>query len=296
MSSQQIQALESKKIPKLLFSYALPAVVGTVLNSIYNIVDRIFIGHGVSEYALSGLAITFPILIFMQAFGMLVGAGASVRVSIQLGQKNIRGAEHTLANAIFLTLFTQFITIVPCFLFMEPLLRLFGASDRTLPYAMEYLQIVIPANIFSTLSFGYNSVMRASGYPRKAMTTMIIGALTNVVLDYVFIYPLDMGIRGAAIATAISMMVCSFYVLAHFFRRDSIVRFRRSAFKLSLPAIGGITAIGVAPFAMQLTGSLVNVIMNRSFVAYGDTPETTDLAIGAFGIINSYAMLFFMII
>ena len=143
MSSQQIQALESKKIPKLLFSYALPAVVGTVLNSIYNIVDRIFIGHGVSEYALSGLAITFPILIFLQAFGMLVGAGASVRVSIQLGQKNIRGAEHTLANAIFLTLFTQFITIVPCFLFMEPLLRLFGASDRTLPYAMEYLQIVI---------------------------------------------------------------------------------------------------------------------------------------------------------
>ncbi|WP_373763226.1 MATE family efflux transporter [Porphyromonas loveana] len=296
MSSQQIQALESKKIPKLLFSYALPAVVGTVLNSIYNIVDRIFIGQGVSEYALSGLAITFPILIFLQAFGMLVGAGASVRVSIQLGQKNIRGAEHTLANAVFLTLFTQFITIVPCFLFMEPLLRLFGASDRTLPYAIEYLQIVIPANIFSTLSFGYNSVMRASGYPRKAMTTMIIGALTNVVLDYVFIYPLDMGIRGAAIATAISMMVCSSYVLAHFFRRDSVVRFRRSAFKLSLPAIGGITAIGVAPFAMQLTGSLVNVIMNRSFVAYGDTPETTDLAIGAFGIINSYAMLFFMII
>lgn len=296
MSSQQIQALESEKIPKLLFHYALPAVVGTAVNSLYNIVDRIFIGNGVSEYALSGLAITFPILIFLMAFGMLVGAGASVRVSILLGRKDIKEAEHTLANAIFLTFFTQALTIIPCYIFMEPLLRLFGASERTLPYAMEYLQYVVPANIFSALSFGYNAIMRASGYPRKAMITMIIGAMTNVVLDYIFIYPLGMGISGAAIATVVSMIVCSVYVLSHFFRKDSIVRFHRSAFRLSLPVIGGITAIGVAPFAMHLTGSLVNIIMNRSFVSYGETADATDLAIGAFGIINGYAMLFFMII
>lgn len=296
MTDRRTQELEHEKIPKLLFHYALPAVVGTVVTSLYNIVDRIFIGQGVSEYALSGLAITFPILIFLQAFGMLVGAGASVRVSILLGRKDIPAAEKTLTNAIFLTFITQFLTITPCFIFMEPLLRLFGASDRTLPYALEYLQIVIPTNIFATLSFGYNSVMRASGYPRKAMVTMIIGAFTNVFLDYIFIYPLDMGIRGAALATAIAMLVCSIYVLSHFFQKSSIIRFRRSALSLSWPIITGITTIGVAPFAMQLTGSLVNIIMNRSFVAYGSTPAITDLAIGAFGIINSFVMLFFMII
>ena len=294
--AKQIQALEQERIPRLLFHYAVPAVVGTVVNSLYNIVDRVFIGQGVSEYALSGLAITFPILIFLQAFGMLVGAGASVRVSILLGQRDTRRAEQTLANAVYLTLITQVLTIIPCYIYMEPLLRLFGASDRTLPYAVEYLRIVIPANFFAAFSFGYNAIMRASGYPRKAMTTMILSALINVVLDYVFIYPLGMGIRGAAIATAIAMVICAVYVLSHFFLPSSVVRFRRAAFTPSWAIVRAITAIGVAPFAMQLTGSVVNVIMNRSFVAYGTTAEESDLAIGAFGIINSYAMLIFMLI
>ncbi|PNE29616.1 MATE family efflux transporter [Tannerella sp. oral taxon 808] len=294
--AKQIEALAQERIPRLLFNYAVPAVVGTVVNSLYNIVDRIFIGQGVSEYALSGLAITFPILIFLQAFGMLVGAGASVQVSILLGRRDVHGAEQTLANAIYITLVTQVLTIIPCYIYMEPLLRLFGASDRTLPYAVEYLRIVIPANIFATFSFGYNAIMRASGYPRKAMTTMILSALINVVLDYVFIYPLQMGIRGAAVATAIAMIICAVYVLSHFFLRGSVVRFRRSAFAPSWTAMRAITAIGIAPFAMQLTGSAVNIIMNRSFVAYGTTPEESDLAIGAFGIINSYAMLIFMLI
>ena len=210
--AKQIQALEQERIPRLLFNYAVPAVVGTVVNSLYNIVDRIFIGQGVSEYALSGLAITFPILLFLQAFGMLVGAGASVRVSILLGQRNTPRAEQTLANAVYLTLVTQILTIIPCYIYMEPLLRLFGASDRTLPYAVEYLRIVIPANFFAAFSFGYNAIMRASGYPRKAMTTMLLSALINVVLDYIFIYPLGMGIRGAAIATDIANVICAVYV------------------------------------------------------------------------------------
>lgn len=294
--AKQIQALEQERIPRLLFNYAVPAVVGTVVNSLYNIVDRIFIGQGVSEYALSGLAITFPILLFLQAFGMLVGAGASVRVSILLGQRNTPRAEQTLANAVYLTLVTQILTIIPCYIYMEPLLRLFGASDRTLPYAVEYLRIVIPANFFAAFSFGYNAIMRASGYPRKAMTTMLLSALINVVLDYVFIYPLGMGIRGAAIATAIAMVICAVYVLAHFFLPGSVVRFRRAAFRPSWAIVRAITAIGIAPFAMQLTGSAVNVLMNRSFVAYGTTPEESDLAIGAFGIISSYAMLIVMLI
>ncbi|ETK01997.1 multidrug transporter MatE [Tannerella sp. oral taxon BU063 isolate Cell 2] len=294
--AKQIQALEQERIPRLLFNYAVPAVVGTVVNSLYNIVDRIFIGQGVSEYALSGLAITFPILLFLQAFGMLVGAGASVRVSILLGQRNTPRAEQTLANAVYLTLVTQILTIIPCYIYMEPLLRLFGASDRTLPYAVEYLRIVIPANFFAAFSFGYNAIMRASGYPRKAMTTMLLSALINVVLDYIFIYPLGMGIRGAAIATAIAMVICAVYVLAHFFLPGSVVRFRRAAFRPSWAIVRAITAIGIAPFAMQLTGSAVNVLMNRSFVAYGTTPEESDLAIGAFGIISSYAMLIVMLI
>ncbi len=292
--AKQIQALEREKIPKLLFHYALPAVVGTMVNSLYNIIDRIFIGHGVSEFALAGLAITFPILIFMQAFGMLVGAGASVRISIVLGQRNYKGAERVLGNAAILTLITQVLVLVPCFIYMEPLLKLFGASERTLPYAIEYLQVVIPANILATMSFGYNAIMRSSGYPRKAMTTMIIGATLNIILDWLFIYPLQMGIRGAAIATAIAMTVSSAYVMAHFFDRNSIVRFRRHAFKPSFKIMLSIFTIGVSPFSMQLAGTMVMILMNRSFVRYGGGGELSDLAIGTFGIINSYAMLLVM--
>ncbi len=227
----------------------------------------------------------------MQAFGMLIGSGASARVSIYLGKHNRDGADAILGNAIILTLITQLLCIVPVMIWMKPLLIAFGASERTLPYAVEYLTIVVPGNILTTLSFGYNAIMRASGYPKKAMWTMIIGALTNIILDALFIFGFGWGIRGAAWATFIAMLVSAVWVMHHFFSKNSLVRFRRLAMKLSWKESLEILSIGISPFLMQLLSSVVNVVINRSFVGYASTSQDADIAIAAYGILNSFAMI-----
>ena len=196
MNNEIIQKLEHERIAPLLFHYAIPAIIGTMVNALYNIVDRIFIGQGVGPMAISGLTLTFPILLFLQAFGMLVGAGAATRISIHLGRKAHETAEHVLGNALTLTLIVNLATIIPCMVFMEELLMRFGGSEQTLPYAMDYLYIVIPGNFFANLAFNFNAVMRASGYPKKAMVTMMLGAILNVILDAVFIFGFNMGIRS----------------------------------------------------------------------------------------------------
>lgn len=295
-NQQRTDDLRNKPIPKLLMTYALPAVIGTVVNALYNIADRIFIGQGVDDMAIAGLTLTFPIMIFLQAFGMLVGAGASVRVSIALGQSDHNRAERILANAILLTFIISLATIIPCYIFLEPLLHLFGASVRTMPYAVEYLKIIVPGNIFATLSFSYNAVMRSLGYPKKAMFLMILGAVLNVAMDAVFIYVFDWGIQGAAWATVISMFVTMIFVMAHFADKKTLVRFKLSAMRPSKSVILSILGIGVAPFAMQLIGSGIQIIVNRSFVAYGATGHESDVAIGVYGVINSYAMLVIMFV
>lgn len=288
---ERIYKLEHEPIGSLLMHYAVPAVVGTMVTALYNIVDRIFIGQGVGEYAIAGLTLTFPILIFLQAFGMLVGAGASARVSILLGQKDVEGAERVLGSAIILTIITQIAVLIPAFVWMRPLLEAFGGSERTIPYAIDYLSITIPANILSTLCFSYNAVMRASGYPRKAMYTMIIGAALNTVLDALFIYGFGWGIQGAAWATAIAMFISAAFVLSHFFSADSVIQFRRRHLVFSWPTIGSIVSIGLSPFAVQLLGSLVSMLFNKSFIAVSNSPEQADIAIGSYGIIMSVAML-----
>lgn len=288
---ERIYKLEHEPIGSLLMHYAVPAVVGTMVTALYNIVDRIFIGQGVGEYAIAGLTLTFPILIFLQAFGMLVGAGASARVSILLGQKDVEGAERVLGSAIILTIITQIAVLIPAFVWMRPLLEAFGGSERTIPYAIDYLSITIPANILSTLCFSYNAVMRASGYPRKAMYTMIIGAALNTVLDALFIYGFGWGIQGAAWATAIAMFISAAFVLSHFFSADSVIQFRRRHLVFSWPTIASIVSIGLSPFAVQLLGSLVSMLFNKSFIAVSDSPEQADIAIGSYGIIMSVAML-----
>ncbi len=293
---ERAHRLEHEKIGSLLVHYAVPAVIGTLVNALYNIVDRMFIGQGAGEYAIAGLTICFPILIFLQAFGMLIGAGASARVSIYLGRHERGKADAILGNAIILTTITQILCIVPTLIWMKPLLMAFGASERTLPYAMEYLQIVVPANALMTLSFGYNAIMRASGYPRKAMWTMIIGAVVNTILDAIFIFGFGWGIRGAAWATVIGTAVSATWVMSHFFDRKSLVRFHRSAMKLSWSESLDILSIGVAPFLMQLLSSGVNAVINRSFVGYAATPEEADIAIASFGIMNSFAVVGVMFI
>lgn len=291
MKNEIIWRLEREKVSALLLHYAIPAVIGTMVNALYNIVDRIFIGQGVGPFAMAGLTLTFPILLFLQAFGMLVGAGAATRVSIYLGRKEHEMAEKVLGNAFTLTFFFSAITIIPSMIFLKDLLVWFGGSEQTIPYAEEYLYIAIPGNLLASLSFGFNAVMRASGYPKKAMFTMMIGAVLNVILDPVFIFWFDMGIQGAAIATVISMAVSAAYVMCHFVNKESIVRFHRKCFKPEGVVIASILTIGVSPFAMQLAGSLVTVVMNHALKEYGG-----DLAIGASGIVTSVAMLLVMLI
>ncbi|WP_211831967.1 MATE family efflux transporter [Porphyromonas levii] len=278
-------------IGHLLRNYALPSIVGSMVNSLYNVVDRIFIGQGVGGMAISGLALTFPILIFLQAFGVLVGVGASSRISILLGQKKNEEAEYLLGNAFLLSLIFSLSTISLTYIFMEPLLYTFGASEGTIPYAKAYLEIVIPGNIFANLTFSYNSVMRSTGYPLKAMITMIIGAVLNVLFDSLFIYGLGWGIRGAAWATVISMFVGMLFVMQHFTDKRNLLLIKPKYFKFKLGYIGSILSIGVAPFVMHLASSMVQVMKNTSLVKYGG-----DYAVGAYGISNSIATLIFMLI
>lgn len=291
MTDEITWRLENEKISRLLIHYAIPAVIGTMVNALYNIVDRIFIGQGVGPLAISGLTLTFPILLFLQAFGMLVGAGAATRVSIHLGRKAKGLAENVLGNAFTLTFIFSALTIIPSMLFMRDLLTWFGGSEQTIPYAEDYLYIAIPGNLLASLSFGFNAIMRASGYPRKAMITMMIGAVANLVLDPIFIFGLDMGIQGAAIATVISMALSAAFVMWHFVQKESLIRFHIGCFRLKPSIVWNILTIGISPFAMQLAGSMVNVVMNNSLKKYGG-----DLAIGASGIMTSVAMLLVMLI
>lgn len=291
MANEITWRLEHEKVGRLLLQYAIPAVVGMMVNALYNIVDRIFIGQGVGALAIAGLTLTFPILLFLQAFGMLIGAGAATRVSIHLGRRANEMAEKVLGNAFTLTFILTVLTVVPCMIWMDDLLLAFGGSEQTIPYAKDYLLIVVPGTILTSLSFGFNAVMRASGYPKKAMFTMLIGAVVNVILDPIFIFWLDMGIKGAAIATIISMLISTLFVMNHFIQKDSIVRFRKGIFKLEGHVVWNIITIGVSPFAMQLAGSLVVVIQNYALKSHGG-----DLALGANGIITSVGMLLVMLI
>ena len=293
--TERTDRLAHERIPKLLWHYGVPAVVGTMVNALYSVVDRIFIGQGVSEFAITGLALTFPILIFIQAFGMLIGVGASARVSILLGEDKHDAAERILSNALLLTLVTQVLTLVPVMIWLDEILRALGANDRTLPFAYDYLKIMIPGNIFSTLCFSFNAIMRASGYPYKAMITMLIGAGLNTVLDALFIYGFGWGIEGAAWATVIAMAVSAAFVMQHFLDSKSEVQFRRRNMRLSSEQILAILSIGMSPFFLQLLGSGITFLINDTLARYSENTLMADRAIGAYGIINSAALVGFML-
>lgn len=277
-------------IPQLLKFYATPSLVGSIVNSLYNVVDRIFIGQGVNSLAISGLAVTFPVLIFLQAFGVLIGVGTSARISILLGQGRREEAENLLGNSFILSIITSLLAITLMMIFLDDLLYSFGASAATIPYARDYLSIVIPGNIFANLTYNNNAVMRSTGYPRKAMNTMIIGAALNTILDPLFLFGFGWGIKGVAWATVISLFVGMLYVMNHFVDKRHLLNIRPKYFRLKWKYVVSIISIGVAPFAMQLTSSLVNVIKNNSLLTYGG-----DYAVGAYGIVNSLATIVLMI-
>ncbi|MDP4239936.1 MAG: MATE family efflux transporter [Bacteroidota bacterium] len=283
--------LGTERIGKLIWDYSLPAIVGTVVMSLYNIIDRIFIGQGVGPLAISGLALTFPFMILLMAFGMLIGAGSAARISITLGEGNRDKAEKILANAFTLTIIISGTAVILSYIFMSDVLRLFGGTEKTIHYAEDFMRVIIPGGVFSALSFGFNNIMRASGYPRKAMYVMIICAILNTILDPIFIFWFHWGIQGTAFATDISYIVGTIWVLSHFTKKNSNLRFYRKYFRLEKDIVLSIISIGMSPFSMQLATSLVIVVINSTLIHYGG-----DLAIGAFGIINSVNTLVIMFI
>lgn len=286
-----ITELATGKVGRLLWKYSLPSVVGMTVASLYNVIDRIFIGQNVGHEAIAGLAITFPVMNLSTALGVLIGAGSSARVSMLLGAGRRDEAERTLGSALLLTAIIGTI-YVSCFgIWLEDILRAFGASDVTLPYAYAFMSVLLPGLLIMNFTFSFNNIQRASGYPQRAMMTMVYSALINVFLAWLFIFPLDLGIAGAAWATVLATTCAFVFVFRHFFRKSSTVHFRRGIYTLRWKTVWPILAIGSAPFAVNVAGCLVNVIINRSLLLYGG-----DDAVGAAGIFTTVTQLVVMVV
>ncbi|WP_373899080.1 MATE family efflux transporter [Haloimpatiens sp. FM7315] len=285
--------LGTESVGHLLLKFSVPAIIGMIVNALYSIVDRGYIGHmdKVGTDALSGLTSTMPISIGILAFGMLVGIGTSALISIKLGENKKDEAEKILGNAVVLSVLISGIFGITCLLFLDKLLILLGASKETLFYAKSYITIILIGAPLQNIGFGINNSIRAEGNPKMAMLTMLFGAIINIVLDPIFIFVLKMGIEGAAIATVISETFNTIWVLYYFLgkRSSSVLKIKKKNLKLDLEVIKKIFAIGMSPFAMQLASSLVVTMYNRGLYTYGGS-----LAVAAMGIINSIAMLIFM--
>lgn len=286
-----IRELETKPIGALLLQYALPAVITQVVASIYNIVDRVFLGQYVGALAIAGLAITLPIMNIIHALGSLVGVGASSRMSIVLGRKDVRWAEKILGNSMLLTFFFGFLFVTGGYLFMDRILQMFGASLDTIGFAREYMQIVLPGMFFTTMTFNLTGLIRASGYPTKSMWIMAGGAVLNIFLDALFISAFGWGIEGAAWATTLSMATTAVVAVLHFLNPKSFIRFKRHAWTPKLYIFRNVLLIGLSPFLMNFAASFVVALLNRQLIRYGG-----DLAVGAYGIVNTYAMFLVMFI
>lgn len=283
--------LGEEKISKLLMEFSIPAIIGMVVNTLYNIVDRMYIGNikDIGGLALTGVGITMPIMTIIMAFGMLIGIGTSARISLKLGEHKREEAEKHLGNAFTLIIIASVLITIIGLVFMHKILGLFGASADTEVYAREYMQIIFFGTIFNMLSFGLNHSIRSDGSPKVAMLSMLIGAGTNIILDPIFIFVFGMGVRGAAIATVISQIVSTIWILYYFTKGKSNLKIKREYLSLDKAIVLSIFSIGVSPFSMQIAQSVVQVLANNALKTYGG-----DLAIGAMTIINSVAMIFMM--
>jgi len=281
--------LGTKNIGELLWKFSVPAVIGMLVNALYSVVDRIFIGRGVGSLALSGVAITFPITNIIMGIGMLIGAGAAAVVSIKLGQKKPEDAERILGNAYTLTFILPILLTILGLIFLEPLLLMFGASPETMPYAKQFASILLAGAVLQNVGFGLNPIIRAEGDPKTAMFTMLIGAVLNFVFNPVFIFGLHMGVVGSALATIIAQAVCTIWVFLYFVKGKSLLKLKRINMKLDGQLVKEIISIGMSPFIMQVAASAVTIIINTHLVAYGG-----DLAVGAFSLISSIAILILM--
>lgn len=283
--------LGTENIGNLLWQYSIPAIISTTVASLYNVIDRIFIGQGVGSLAISGLAITFPLMNLSAAFGSLVGVGSSAMVSIKLGEKDTDGATKILGNAVLLNILIGIFFTVIMFTFLDQVLYLFGASKDTLPYAKDFMSVILLGSVVTHLYLGLNNIMRASGYPKEAMIVTVFTIGINIILAPIFIFEFEWGISGAALATVLAQIGGLIWVLLHFLRKSHYVHFTRNCFKLELKIIREIFSIGISIFIMFTTSSLVVILMNVTLAEYGG-----DYAIGAFGIIVSIQSLFAMIV
>ncbi|MCD4713260.1 MAG: MATE family efflux transporter [Clostridiales bacterium] len=286
MSNNEL--LMTEKIWKLLLKFSIPAIVGMMVNALYNVVDRIYIGW-LGPLPMTGIGLSLPMMILMMAFGMLIGIGAASRISIRLGEGRHEDAEKILGNAFTMLILIMGSVMIIGLIFKEPLLYLFGASPATYEYANQYMTVILMGSLFQGIGFGLNNVIRAEGNPKIAMYTMLLGALTNIILDPIFIFAFGLGIRGAAIATIISQLVTTIWVMRYFLSGKSKLRLKKENLKPNAAIVGSIVAIGMSPFFMQVAASLVTIISNNALKANGG-----DIAIGAMTVINSLAMFFLM--
>ena len=285
-NKQATLELGTKPVGKLLVQYALPAMIAMTAASLYNIVDRVFIGQGVGAIAISGLAITFPFMNLTAAFGAGVGVGASTAISVKLGQKDYTTAQNILGNTISLNLI-----IGIGLLFLDPILRFFGASDQTLVYARDYMVIILLGNVVSHMYFGMNALLRAASKPRQAMYATIFTVMMNVILDALFIIVFKWGIQGAAIATILSQLMAMMWQFKLFSNKNELLHLKKGIYRLRKKLVENILAIGISPFLMNVCACIVVIFINNQLVRFGG-----DLSVGAYGIANGIAMVFVMFV
>ena len=284
-------ALGTESIGKLLMQYAVPAIIAMTASSLYNMVDSIFIGHGVGTMAISGLALTFPLMNLAAAFGSLVGVGASTLISVKLGQRDYDTAQRVLGNVFVLNMVLGVAFTIIVMLFLDPILYFFGGSDQTVGYARDYMQIILLGNAVTHLYLGLNAVLRSSGHPQKAMYATIATVVINTILDPVFIYGFGWGIRGAAVATIVAQVISLTWQFKLFSNKDELLHFHRGIFRLKRKIVFDSLAIGMSPFLMNLAACFIVIIINQGLKKYGG-----DLAIGAFGIVNRLVFIVVMIV
>ena len=289
-NKQATLELGTKPVGKLLAQYALPAIVAMTASSLYNMIDSIFIGQGVGPLAISGLAITFPLMNLSAAFGAAVGIGSSTCISVKLGQKDYKMAENIFGNSFTLNLIVGVAFGLVTLLILDPILYFFGASENTIPYARDYMLVILAGNVVSQTFLGMNAVLRAASKPRQAMAATILTVVLNIVLAPVFIWPLGMGIQGAALATILSQLVALLWQIKLFSNQDEILHFQRGIYKLKGAIVKNIASIGMSPFAMNVCACVVVIFINAGLSRYGG-----DLAVGAYGIASKVSFIFVMV-
>ncbi len=291
MSAPKITELGTQPIRGLLLKYALPGIIAMTASSLYNMVDSIFIGHGVGAMALSGLTVAKPFMDICAAFGSLVGVGASSLVAIKLGEKDYRSANDVLANVILLNVLLGALVMAVGLYWLEPILYAFGASDVTVAYARDYMEIILWGNILTHIYYGLNSMLRSIGHPKVAMFSTIVAVVANIILDPIFIFVLDMGVRGAALATVISQAIAVIGQLVIFLNPKEVIYFHRGIWRLKRDITMRALGIGTAPFLMHLAACFVVIVLNNQLKRYGG-----DMAIATFGLTNRFMFFFSMIV